>query len=53
MMISFFIEKKDKPFFNNCNINIQYLHYNLQKIRNKNLFSLWFVQEGGKTVVEK
>lgn len=47
-----FLLKKGQTVFNNCNIRIQYLHYNLQKIK-KNLFSLWFVQEGGKTLVEK
>lgn len=48
-----FLLKKGQTVFNNCNIRIQYLHYNLQKIKKKNLFSLWFVQEGGKTLVEK
>lgn len=46
-----FIAKRTYTVFNNCNINIQYLPDNLQKI--KKIYTVWFVQKGGKTLVEK
>lgn len=35
-----FLLKKGQTVFNNCNIRIQYLHYNLQKIKKKSVQSV-------------
>lgn len=40
ILFIYFLLKKGQTVFNNCNIRIQYLHYNLQKIKKKSVQSV-------------